>query len=126
MPFELARTQVILGGLLRRSRQKGAAQTLSDAVATFERIGAPLWVERAKAELARTAVGRTDGVDLTPGERRVAERAASGLSNKEIAVELHVSVKTVESNLSNAYRKLDIRSRSQLAGRLADALPAGS
>ena len=121
MPFELARTQVVLGELLRRSRQKGAAQTLADALATFERMGAALWVDRARDELSRTAVGRTDGIDLTPGERRAAERAAAGLSNKEISVELHVSVKTVESNLSNAYRKLGIRSRSQLAGRLASA-----
>ena len=121
MPFELARTQVVLGELLRRSRQKGAAQTLADALATFERMGAVLWVDRARDELSRTAVGRTDGIDLTPGERRAAERAAAGLSNKEISVELHVSVKTVESNLSNAYRKLGIRSRSQLAGRLASA-----
>lgn len=122
MPFELARTQVVLGELLRRSRQKGAAHTLSEAVATFEQMGAVLWVERAKDELSRTVVGRSDGVDLTPGERRVADRAAAGLSNKEISVELHVSVKTVESNLSNAYRKLGIRSRSQLAGRLADVV----
>jgi ATP/maltotriose-dependent transcriptional regulator MalT len=122
MPFELARTQVVLGELLRRNRQKGAAHTLTEAVRTFERIGAPLWVERARDELSRTVVGRTDGAELTPGERRVAERAAAGLSNKEISVELHVSVKTVESNLSNAYRKLGIRSRSQLAGRLADAV----
>ncbi|MCP9275417.1 ATP-binding protein [Mycolicibacterium arenosum] len=122
MPFELARTQVVLGELLRRSRQKGAAQTLNEAVAAFDRMGAALWAQRARDELSRTVVGRTDGVDLTPGERRVAERAAAGLSNKEIAVELHVSVKTVESNLSNAYRKLGIRSRSQLAGRLADAV----
>jgi DNA-binding CsgD family transcriptional regulator len=122
MPFELARTRVVLGELLRRSRQKGAAQTLTEAVAAFEEMGAVLWVARAKDELSRTVVGRTDGVELTPGERRVAERAAAGLSNKEISVELHVSVKTVESNLSNAYRKLSIRSRSQLAGRLADAV----
>ena len=94
---------------------------MADALATFERMGAVLWVDRARDELSRTAVGRTDGIDLTPGERRAAERAAAGLSNKEISVELHVSVKTVESNLSNAYRKLGIRSRSQLAGRLASA-----
>ena len=119
MPFETARTQIVLGELLRRSRQKGAAQALTEAVAAFEAMGTPLWFERAKDELSRTVVGRSDGADLTPGERRVAERAAAGLSNKEISVELHVSVKTVESNLSNVYRKLGIRSRSQLAGRLA-------
>ena len=51
----------------------------------------------------------------------MAERAAAGLTIREIAVQLHVSVKTVESNLSNAYRKLGIRSRSQLAGRLRSA-----
>lgn len=124
MPFEAARTKMVLGELLRRSRQKGAAQTLAEAAAEFEAMGSALWAERARDELSRTAVGRSDGVDLTPGERRVAERAAGGLSNREIAVELHVSVKTVESNLSNAYRKLGIRSRSQLSPRLSELATA--
>lgn len=122
MPFERARTQIVLGQLLRRARKKGAAQALSDAVEAFERMGATVWLNRARDELSRTAVQRTDGTALTPGERRVAERAAVGRSNREIATELHVSVKTVESNLSNVYRKLGIRSRAQLAARLSTAL----
>lgn len=118
MPFERARTQLLLGRLMRRARRKGAAQVLATAVETFERVGAAVWTARARDELSRTMGQRAGGDALTPGERRAAERAAAGLSNREIAVEMQVSVKTVESHLGNAYRKLGIRSRSQLFGRL--------
>ena len=57
--------------------------------------------------------------ELTPGERRVVELAANGASNKEIAQALFVSVHTVETHLTHAYAKLGVRSRGQLAGRLA-------
>ena len=56
--------------------------------------------------------------ELTPSERRVAELAASGRSNKQIAHELHITVHTVEAHLSHGYAKLGIHSRGQLAGRL--------
>jgi DNA-binding CsgD family transcriptional regulator len=118
MPFERARTQLVLGRLLRRGRYKGAAQVLASAAETFEGMGAALWTARAREELSRVAVGRVGGDALTRGERQAAERAAAGLSNREIAVDLQLSVKTVESHLGSAYRKLGIRSRSQLLGRL--------
>ena len=59
--------------------------------------------------------------ELTPTERQVAELAAEGRSNKEIARVLHVTVSTVEAHLSRAYAKLGVRSRSQLASRLTAA-----
>ena len=119
MPFERARTQLLLGQLQRRSRHKNAAnQTLHEALGTFEAVGAPLWTTRARTELARINVTSTDGTELTPSEQRVAEQAAAGLSNRDIAAALFMSRKTVEMNLSRVYRKLGIRSRAQLHARL--------
>lgn len=125
MPFELARTQLVMGRLLRRSRHRGASQVLTAAHETFNRMGAAVWAARASEELARSSAGRSGADELTRAERRVADRAAAGLSNREIATELHMSVKTVESHLGNAYRKLGIRSRSQLSSRLSDESAAG-
>jgi DNA-binding CsgD family transcriptional regulator len=119
MPFERARTQLLLGQVLRRRTQKqAAAEEVARALAAFERIGTPLWAARARAELDRIQPSSADDLGLTAGEQRVVERAAAGLSNREIAATLFVSVKTVETNLTNAYRKLGIRSRSQLYARL--------
>ena len=80
-------------------------------------MGSPLWAERARAELARTNVAPGGGLELTPSEQRVAELAASGMTNRDIAATLFVSAKTVEANLTQIYRKLGIRSRAEL-GRL--------
>ena len=119
MPFETARTQLLLGQLQRRRRNKqAAAATLSQALSTFENLGTPLWAQRARAELARLSGTRAARGGLTPAEERVARHAAAGLSNKEIAAELFLSPKTVEMNLSSVYRKLGIRSRAQLHARL--------
>jgi DNA-binding CsgD family transcriptional regulator len=79
-----------------------------------------LWLERTQRELARTGVTRSLDRQLTPTERRVAELAATGAHNKEIAGALFVSVKTVEANLSRVYAKLGIRSRVELASGLAN------
>ena len=118
MPFERARTQLVLGQLQRRKRQKQvAAATLNEALHTFDELGSPLWAERARAELARTNVAPGRGVELTPSEERVAELAASGMTNRDIGANLFVSAKTVEANLTQIYRKLGIRSRAEL-GRL--------
>lgn len=120
MPFERARTQLVMGGI-QRSLRRGevAAETVRAAVTQFELLGTPLWAERARSELARIDVGeRAGGAELTDSERRIAELVASGMSNKEVADTLYVSVKTVETNLTRVYRKLGIRSRSQLGVRL--------
>ena len=121
MPFERARTQLVSGQIQRRRRRKAAgAATLAESLRTFEELGAPLWAGRVSAELARLGAGHGGGLGLTPAEERVARRAAAGLSNREIAAELFLAPKTVEMNLSSAYRKLGIRSRAQLHGRLRD------
>jgi DNA-binding CsgD family transcriptional regulator len=120
MPFERARTLFVTGLVERRARQRAKARSsLGEALEAFERLGARLWTERARAELARVSGRRAGGSgELTPTEARVAELAAGGLSNKEIAEALFVSVHTVESHLSHAYSKLGVRSRSQLGRRL--------
>jgi ATP/maltotriose-dependent transcriptional regulator MalT len=118
MPFERARTQLLLGQLQRRQRKKEAATaTLREALHTFEQIGTPLWANRTRAELARTNVSPSTDPGLTPTEQRVAELAASGMTNREVAAALFISPKTVEHNLSRVYRKLGIRSRAELGQR---------
>jgi DNA-binding NarL/FixJ family response regulator len=96
-----------------------AKDSLDGALATFDELAAPLWAAKARAELARLGLRRGASDDLTESERRVAELAASGLKNREVAAALFMSPKTVEANLARAYRKLGIRSRAELGARLA-------
>jgi DNA-binding CsgD family transcriptional regulator len=118
MPFERARTQLLLGQLQRRQRQKErASATLREALQSFEAIGTPLWAGRVRAELDRAKVVPTNDLSLTPSERRVAELAASGMTNKDVATALFISPKTVEANLARIYRKLGIKTRAEL-GRI--------
>jgi DNA-binding CsgD family transcriptional regulator len=118
MPFERARTQLLLGQLQRRQRHRDAATaTLREALDAFEAMGTPLWADRARAELDRTIAGHGHSEELTVSEQRVAELAASGMTNQEVAAALFISPKTVEANLSRIYRKLGIHSRAEL-GRL--------
>jgi len=126
--LERVRTLVELGAALRRSGYRAEArQPLQEGLELAHECGAVLLAKRAHTEL-RAAGGHPRsplraGLDaLTPSERRVAEMAADGLTNAEVAQALFVTVKTVEMHLSNAYRKLDIRSRRQLHAALA--LPA--
>ncbi|MDT5129307.1 MAG: hypothetical protein QOH54_4951 [Mycobacterium sp.] len=122
MPFERARTQLLLGQLQRRQRLKQvAAQTFGEALSEFERMGASLWADRARAELDRTKGGPSRSSILTPTEQRIAELATSGMTNRDVAAALFVSLKTVEANLTQIYRKLGIRSRAQLAQKLRSA-----
>jgi DNA-binding CsgD family transcriptional regulator len=119
-PLELARSLLALGTAQRRARQKRvAATTLGEAVRIFERLPAPLWAERARRELSRIGGRRVSDGALTETERRVVELVATGRSNREVARELVLSTKTVEWNLSKVYRKLGVRSRAELAARLA-------
>jgi DNA-binding CsgD family transcriptional regulator len=123
MPFERARTQLLVGQLQRRTRQKdGASLALREALHTFESLGIPLWAERARLELGRVDVGPRQTAAMTPSEQRVAELAASGMTNRDVAAALFISPKTVEANLSRVYHKLGIRSRAEL-GRRIDLTP---
>ncbi len=121
MPFERARTQLLFGQLERRQRRNHtAAKNLLEALATFEQLDTPLWADRARTELGRANVGPRQSAKLTPSERRVAELAASGMTNRDVAAVLFVSPKTVEANLARVYRKLGIRSRAELGRLMAE------
>jgi DNA-binding NarL/FixJ family response regulator len=125
LTFDEARTLLVLGRAQRRARKWGAARhTLESAAAAFDAIGSPGWAEDARSELGRVGARRPASPGrLTPTEQRVASLAAEGLSNKEIARALVVTVNTVEFHLRNAYGKLGIRSRGQLATQLQDEGP---
>jgi DNA-binding CsgD family transcriptional regulator len=123
--FDAARCLLALGRIQRRAKQWGAARdSLGTAQAAFERLGSPGWAELARAEHGRIAGRRRSaGGELTATERRVVDLAAGGLANKQIASTLVVTVHTVEVHLAHAYAKLGVRSRSQLAARLAADAP---
>jgi ATP/maltotriose-dependent transcriptional regulator MalT len=122
MPFERARTQLLLGLLARRQRKKESASlNLREALNTFERLSIPLWAARARAELARANVSPHRSGQLTTSERRVAELAASGMKNRDVAAALFISPKTVEANLARIYRKLGIKSRAELGRHIGRA-----
>jgi DNA-binding CsgD family transcriptional regulator len=122
LAFDHARTLLGLGRARRRARKWGAARrTLEQAASLFDELGSPGWADQARAELARIGARKPQQIgELTPTEQRVAELAAQGLSNKEIAQALFVTVNTVEAHLSHAYAKLGIRSRAQLARAFAE------
>jgi DNA-binding CsgD family transcriptional regulator len=120
MPFERARTLLLLGQLQRRLRRKEeASASLQEAFDTFEKLAVPLWSDRARAELVRANVGPRQSGQLTPSERRVAELAASGMKNRDVATTLFISPKTVEANLARIYRKLGIKSRAELGRHMS-------
>lgn len=123
--FERARGLLELGVHQRRARRRRDARaSLEAAVSLFDALGSDLWSRRARAELARIG-GRTPRADgLTPTEERVAGLVAEGKSNKEAAAALVVSVHTVEASLTSIYRKLDVRSRTEMAQKLREAATA--
>jgi DNA-binding CsgD family transcriptional regulator len=125
--LELARALVDLGAMRRRSGQRMAARDpLRRGLDLAQRTGAVALMERARTELLATGARPRrlvlTGVDaLTPSERRLAEMAADGLTNRQIAQALFVTMKTVEAHLRSIYRKLDIDSRRELASALGRA-----
>jgi DNA-binding CsgD family transcriptional regulator len=122
MPAELGRTLLALGRLHRRRGERQRAQECLERAATvLDAAGALGWAAVARDELARARGRRGDTGRLTPSEQKVCELAAAGLRNQEIAAQLFLSDKTVEANLTRAYRKLGVRSRAQLAAVLARA-----
>lgn len=121
-PLEFGRTLLVLGTIQRRAKQRRLArESLERALALFVQLGATLWAGRARAELARIGGRAKGGVDLTVTERRVAELATMGRTNREIAARLFMTVRTVEANLSRVYEKLEVRSRAELASKLLSA-----
>ena len=119
--LEHARACITFGGALRRRGQRVESRAvLREGYELARRCGAVALAETARAELRASGIRLqrepVSGADsLTPSERRIAEMAAAGLSNAEIAQELFLTVKTIEMHLTRAYRKLDVRRRAQLA-----------
>jgi DNA-binding CsgD family transcriptional regulator len=117
--LELARTLLVAGEIQRRRRRKRAAGALlMRSLDLFEQAGARLWADKARKSVARTGIERRAVNELSNAEQRVAELAASGMTNREVAAALFMSPKTVEANLARAYRKLGIRSRAELGARV--------
>ena len=116
LPLEQGRTLLALGATRRRDRrQRPAREALEEALAIFERLGAVLWAGKARDELGRIGGRKAAVGELTEAQRRVAQLAAGGLTNREIAQALFMSVRTVEGHLSHVYAKLGFRSRTELA-----------
>jgi DNA-binding CsgD family transcriptional regulator len=116
-PLDRARTLLSYGTMHRRRRQKSSARELLDsALECFEAAGAAQWAERTRVELGRIGGRRS----IPPGalsttESEIARLVAAGRTNREVATALHLSARTVEWNLSKLYRKLGVRSRTELA-----------
>lgn len=136
-PFEKARTQLAYGERLRRDRRRAdAREQLVEALDVFERLGAAPWADRARVELRATggaaaeagaaqkeAVAAAGLDELTAHELQIARLVAYGMTNREVAAKLFLSPKTIEYHLSQIYRKLDLRSRTQLASLMASEMP---
>jgi DNA-binding CsgD family transcriptional regulator len=120
IPSEHGRTLLAKGQILRRMRRKHVArEALVAARAVFDGADMPLWVAKTDAELARIGLHHGAGMDLTETERRVAELAALGLTNRAIAARAFLSPRSVEDVLARVYGKLGIRSRAELGARMA-------
>jgi DNA-binding CsgD family transcriptional regulator len=117
---ELARTLLERGTIQRRAKQKNAAkQSLDQALAIFEEIGASIWAARARDELRRVGLKRKSQEGLTPAQARVVELVCAGMSNRQIAGTLYMSPRSVESHLTKAYREFGVKSRAQLVAAIA-------
>ncbi len=120
LPLDRGRTLLALGAAQRRlKRRREARATLEQALAVFERIGAALWAERARAELKRISGRSATPGALTPAEERVAALVAEGKTNREVAAALFLSDRTVEGHLARIFGKLGIRHRTEISAALA-------
>ncbi|MEE4542446.1 LuxR family transcriptional regulator [Streptomyces sp. V4-01] len=126
LPVDLVRALTALGTVERRARHRTAARAaLTEAAALAGHLGAAPLALRAADELARVdgavAAAGSGATRLTPAEARVARLVSGGATNREVAAELFISVKTVEGTLSRLYRRFGVRSRTALAHMLATA-----
>jgi DNA-binding CsgD family transcriptional regulator len=120
LPFEQARLLLVKGQIERRANRKLAAkESLSEALAIFEQLGSPPWEQRARDEINRLGLRHRAPGELTESERRIAELAAAGMTNRQVAEASFVSPKTVEANLARVYQKLGIRSRAELGAQMS-------
>jgi DNA-binding NarL/FixJ family response regulator len=127
--LDLARSRLVYGEWLRRARRNvDAREQLRIAHAMFSEFGMEGFAERARVELRATgehARKRTveTSNELTPQEAQIAQLVAEGATNIEIAAQLFITPRTVEYHLHKVFRKLDVRSRTQLARRILESRP---
>ena len=120
-PLDRARALLAAGAARRRAGQRTrAADALKSAIGILDELGAPHWREQAENELRRASPRPRRDRELTEAERRVAALVAEGHTNREVAAQLFTTIRTVEAHLTRIYRKLGIRSRTQLARAVAD------
>ncbi len=120
LPLEAGWTWLTKGRLHRRAKQRrAAAAAFAQAAAIFERLGAVAWAGRARSELDVVRPRRRAPDELTATQLRVAELAAAGITNREIARAVFMSEKTVEAHITRVYRKLGIHSRAELGAWMA-------
>ena len=120
-PLDRARSLLAVGAAKRRAGQRRqAADSLSSAIEILDELGATLWLRQAEDELRRASPRPRHDRELTSAELRVAALVAQGHTNRAVAAQLFTTVKTVEAHLTRIYRKLGIRSRTQLARAVAD------
>ena len=127
MPFERGRTLLAKGQLHRRRKEKRLAdETLRAALAIFDDLGAATWSDRTRQELGRVGRRPHASAELTETERQVADLAARGLTNRQIAERAFLAPKTVGNVLERVYLKLGIHSRAELGARMSSdaSLPA--
>jgi DNA-binding CsgD family transcriptional regulator len=118
MPFEEARTRMIFADVLRRCGHRNDARREYEAAGSvFDDLHSPIQSAQARAEL-RALGGRTAAGELTAVEERIGVLVGAGKTNREVAAVLFMSVRTVESHLGRIYRKLGLRSRTELARHL--------
>lgn len=123
IPFALGRTLLVKGQVHRRRKEKrSASESLAEALRIFEHIGATRWADRARSEAGRLGLRPRAPSDLTATERRVAQLASTGLTNRQVATAAFVSPKTVDNVLGRVYRKLGIHSRARLGAIMAGDL----
>jgi DNA-binding NarL/FixJ family response regulator len=111
---------LFVAGVIRRlsNHKRAAREAFAQALEIFETCGARLWIERTERELRSISGRQSSRGELTTTEAKVARLAAAGKRNKEIADELFLSVRTVETHLSHVYAKLGVRSRTELVSAL--------
>jgi DNA-binding NarL/FixJ family response regulator len=120
-PLDHGRALLVAGEAFRRAgERRRAAEMLEPAAAIFAGLGAALWQQRAHKELRRARPRPRHDRELTNAERQVAALVAAGKANREVAAQLFTTVATVEAHLTRIYRKLGLRSRTELARRVAD------
>jgi DNA-binding CsgD family transcriptional regulator/tetratricopeptide (TPR) repeat protein len=126
MPLELGRTLLTLGTLQRRRKQKRLArESLTRALAIFDRLGAQLWTATTTAQLGRIGGRPPAPAELTPTEEQIAALVATGHTNREVAASLFMSVKTVETHMTHIFRKLGVRTRRELARTIRNEATSG-